>query len=132
MAERTVLVLEDEPATLRVLSDMLVSGGYKVIGAADGMAALRAVRQHHPALAVVDLGVPGLNGFQFIAMLKRDQTMKVPILVVTGRTNESDHQAARAAGADGLLAKPVRREDLLAWTQEHLAPDNGSGGLTPP
>ena len=121
MAEQTVLILDDEPEMLRFFTSVIESAGYKTIGVQNGSEALKATRANRPDLAVVDLGVPGLSGVQFITVLKRDWSVRTPVLVVTGRTSERDRQEAMVAGADRLLTKPVLREDLLAAVRELLA-----------
>ncbi len=108
-----VLVLEDEPGTLNLLEDILKTGGYRVTGVENGTKALMVARADRPDLAVIDLVVPGLDGYQLIAMLKRDRELGTPVIVVTGRSRPGDREAALRAGADLFMPKPVDRPQLL-------------------
>lgn len=116
------LVVEDEPAVRAALVGILESAGYRATGAPDGRAALSSLRADRPDIVIVDLGLPGLDGFQLISFVKRDQTLNLPVIVVTGRTRDEDRWAAEAAGADAILSKPVAREALVRLAGELLHP----------
>jgi CheY-like chemotaxis protein len=88
-----------------------------------GIDLLSAVRRQMPDLIVSDLTVPGLDGHQSIAMLRRGGCCEAPIVVLSGRTSEEDVHLAMKAGAQAYLNKPVHREKLLAVVAEQLAPD---------
>ncbi len=124
MAEQKhILILEDEPSTLTLLEDIVASAGHRVTGAKDGTAALKLARSDPPDLAVVDLIVPGLSGFQLISMLRRDGNFAgVPIVVVSGRSRDEDIRAALEAGANLFLSKPIDRDKLLAGIAGLLSP----------
>ena len=116
-----ILVVEDEPATLALLERMLVSAGYRMTGAPDGIAALDAARADPPDLVLLDLIIPGVDGYGVCALLKRDSNFHAPIVVLSGRTSEMDVKAAFDAGADALVPKPLDRKPLLAKVAELLA-----------
>lgn len=122
MEKKHILVLEDEAATRTFFEEVLGAAGYRVTGVSNGAMALKATRSDPPDLIVSDLGVPGLDGYQFVTMLKRTMTFKAPIIVVSGRIREEDAQAALAAGADTFLLKPVDRQALLSAVAERLEP----------
>jgi len=109
-----ILVLDDEPGTLNLLVGILESAGYRVTGVENGTRALAVARTDRPDLAVLDLLVPGLNGYQLVSMFKRDRELAMPVIVVSGRMRAADQEAARQSGADLFLAKPVDRERLVA------------------
>ena len=117
-----VLVLEDEPATLKMFEQMLVNAGYQVTPVRNGAEAIQAVNARMPDLVVSDLGVPGLDGYATIAMFRRMMNFDAPVIVVSGHARPTDKQKAFDAGADAFLAKPVMRDDLLAAVAKHLAP----------
>ena len=104
-----------------LLEKILQSAGYRVTSVPDGTAALKAAREDPPDLAISDLSMPGIDGFTLCSMLKRDKTFKAPILVLSGRISEKDHQDALRAGANAFVSKPVERENLLAMVAKWLA-----------
>ena len=118
---RHILVVEDERPTLALLEKILVSAGYRVTGVLDGIAALKVARADPPDLVLLDLIIPGVNGYEVCALLKRDRTFHAPIVVLSGRTSEKDVKAAFGAGADAFLSKPLERQPLLAKISELLA-----------
>jgi len=118
---RHILVVEDDRPTLMLLEKTLVSAGYRTTGVLDGIAALKAARADPPDLVLLDLIIPGVDGYGVCALLKRDTTFHAPIVVLSGRTNEKDIKAALGAGADAFLPKPIDRKNLLAKVADLLA-----------
>jgi len=115
------LVVDDEAPVRLLIEKILQSAGYRVTSVPDGVAALKAARDDTPDLTISDLSMPGIEGFTLCSMLKRDKTLKAPILVLSGRINEKDRQDALRAGADAFILKPVERENLLAMVAKWLA-----------
>ncbi len=112
----------DDEAPVRLLLEMILqSAGYSVTSVPDGAAALKAVREDPPDLAICDLSMPGIDDFAVCSLFKRNRTLKAPVLVLSGRVSEKDIQAARKAGADEFISKPVERDKLLATVAERLA-----------
>ncbi len=107
-----VLVVDDEPATVRYVSINLKARGYQVLTAYDGLEALKAVEEHPLDLVILDLGLPGLDGFQVCREIRRFS--QVPILVLSARGREQDKVRALDLGADDYLTKPFGVEELLA------------------
>jgi len=118
---RHILVVEDERPTLTLLEKILVGAGYRVTGVLDGIAALKAARSDPPDLVLLDLIIPGVDGYGVCSLLKRDRTFRAPVIVLSGRFAERDIKAARDAGADAFLTKPLDRTVLLAKVSELLA-----------
>lgn len=116
-----ILVVDDEAPVRFLLEKILQSAGYRVTSVPDGTAALKAARETPPDLAVCDLSMPGIDGFTVCSMLKRNKMFGVPVLVLSGRVSEKDSQAARKAGADAFIPKPVERDKLLTTVAEWLA-----------
>ena len=114
-------MVEDELPTLALLEKMLTAAGHRVTGVKDGIAALKAARADPPDLVLLDLIIPGVDGYGVCALLKRDFTFHAPIVVLSGRTNEKDVKASFGAGADAFLPKPIDRTVLLAKISELLA-----------
>ena len=107
-----VLVVDDEPQLMRALRINLTARRYEVVVAADGAAALEAAARHVPDLVVLDLGLPDMDGTDVIAGLRG--WTKIPILVLSGRTDASDKVAALDAGADDYVTKPFSMDELMA------------------
>jgi two-component system, OmpR family, KDP operon response regulator KdpE len=107
-----IMVVDDETQLLRALRINLSARRYEVLTAADGAAALEAAARHVPDLVVLDLGLPDMDGTDVIAGLRG--WTKVPILVLSGRTEAGDKVAALDAGADDYVTKPFSMDELLA------------------
>ena len=122
MEPKHILVVDDELSAQVLLQKLLVSAHYRVTAVGDGRAALRMIRAEKPDLVILDLVMPGLDGYQVCKMLKHDGSFWAPILIVSGRAKDKDVQVAMEAGADGFIHKPLRAEELLAKVEELLAP----------
>jgi two-component system alkaline phosphatase synthesis response regulator PhoP len=108
----TVLVVDDEPQLLRLVSDYLEHAGFGVLTASDGPTALRTARTQHPDLVLLDLGLPGLDGLDVARSLRREGA--VPIIMVTARADESDKLVGLELGADDYVTKPFSPKELIA------------------
>ena len=109
---KTILVVDDEPKIVQLARDYLEHAGFEVLIAGDGPAALTAVRQRHPDLVVLDLGLPGLDGLDVTRQLRRDST--IPIVMLTARDDELDKLLGLELGADDYLTKPFSPRELVA------------------
>ena len=107
-----VLVVDDEPQLLRALRINLSARRYEVVVAADGATALDLAARHVPDIVVLDLGLPDMDGTEVIAGLRG--WSKVPILVLSGRTDAADKVDALDAGADDYVTKPFSMDELMA------------------
>jgi two-component system, OmpR family, KDP operon response regulator KdpE len=107
-----ILVVDDEPQLLRALRINLTARRYEVVVAADGATALDLAARHVPDVVVLDLGLPDMDGTDVIAGLRG--WTKVPILVLSGRTDASDKVDALDAGADDYVTKPFSMDELMA------------------
>ena len=109
---KTILVVDDEPKIVQLARDYLEHAGFDVQTAADGPAALQAVRQRRPDLVVLDLGLPGLDGLDVTRELRRDSA--IPIVMLTARDDEFDKLLGLELGADDYLTKPFSPRELVA------------------
>ena len=107
-----ILIADDDPQLLRALRITLTARGYAVITAADGAGAVNAAVAQHPDLYMIDLGLPGLDGFDVIHALRG--WSQAPILVVSGRAGAAEKVDALDAGADDYVTKPFSVDELLA------------------
>jgi two-component system cell cycle response regulator len=120
MAER-VLVVDDEAGNRELLEAILTEDGYRVEQAENGAGALAQATSAPPDLILLDLMMPGMNGFEVCQRLKHDPvTASVPVIVVTALGQIHSKEAALASGADDFLTKPVGIEDLLARVRAML------------
>jgi DNA-binding response OmpR family regulator len=122
MEQHRILVVDDEAPMRLLVEKILTSAGYEVSTASSGMAAMTAARNERINLVVLDLSMPGIDGYSVCGMFKHLKDFKAPILVLSGRTGDKDIKQVLDTGADAFLAKPVNREDLLAKVNELLNP----------
>ena len=114
--KKSVLVLaaDDDVDTLNVIKVKLEAHGLRVITVRDGQHAMVAVRQHRPAIVILDVMMPRLNGFQVARMIKFDKQLKAtPVILLTARTQEVDRSLGTQVGADEYLTKPFDPQLLL-------------------
>ncbi len=109
----SILVVDDEPAIRRFLRTSLSAEGYRVEEAEDGAAALVALKREVTDVLVLDLGLPGMTGFDVIREL-REGGSAIPIVVLSSRTDESGKVRALDMGADDYVTKPFGMDELLA------------------
>jgi len=109
---KTILVVDDEPKIAELARDYLEHAGFAVFTAGNGRAAVTAVRQRHPDLVVLDLGLPGLDGLDVTREIRRDSN--VPIVMLTARDDEFDKLLGLELGADDYLTKPFSPRELVA------------------
>jgi two-component system, OmpR family, KDP operon response regulator KdpE len=112
MADRNILVVDDEPQIRRVLQATLSSSGYDVIEAKNGQEAVEMVIRERPALILMDVNMPGMSGLE--ACRKIRMSFSVPIIMVTVRNSEQDKIHALDSGADDYVVKPFTIGELLA------------------
>lgn len=113
-----VLVVDDEPAFRRAMEVTLAAAGLRVSTAPDGAAAIDSVAAERPALVVLDLGLPVMDGHDVIAAIRG--WTKIPILVLSARHDDRDKVRALDAGADDYVTKPFSMDELLARVRAHL------------
>ena len=120
----TILVVDDEPRIVQLVRDYLEHGGFTVLTASDGPAALRTARTGRPDLVVLDLSLPGLDGLDVARSLRRER--EVPIIMLTARTEESDKLVGLELGADDYLTKPFSPKELVARVRAVLRRAEGA------
>ncbi|HKX33412.1 MAG TPA: response regulator [Blastocatellia bacterium] len=111
---RTILVIEDSPTQMELVRTALLSGGYRVITAATGDEGLKKARKERPELVLLDVILPGKNGFQICRDLKSSpETKDLPVILLTIRDHASDRFWGMKQGADAYVTKPWKDEELL-------------------
>lgn len=118
MDKTKLLIVEDEPTLLETLKYNLERQGYDVVTATDGVQALSTARTEKPGLVILDVMLPGLDGFEVCRILR--QEMSLPILMLTAKDEEVDKIVGLEVGADDYLTKPFSMRELLARVRAHL------------
>ena len=115
MPIRSVLVVDDSPTDRQYLSDILSKNGYQVTTAENAEDALAKVKQVRPDLVLMDVVMPGQNGYQATRSLTKDEATKnIPVIICTTKGQETDKVWGMRQGARDYLVKPVSQADLLA------------------
>ncbi len=124
---RTILLVDDEPDLVQLVSVRLQAAGYRVITAGDGQQALDAVKQTRPDLIILDLMLPKVDGYKVCRLLKFDERYKkIPILVFTARAQDGDIRMATECGADAYLTKPFEAQTLLSKLRDLMSAAGGA------
>jgi len=127
---RRVLVVDDDDALLRTVRLALEDDGYAVDTALSGEEALGLVKRRRPDLIMLDVNMPGVDGWEVLSRLRAAAGQQTPVVVMTGGFNLQDQ--ALASGAQGYLGKPFELDDLLAAVGAHVGlPMDGSHEVAP-
>jgi len=115
MAIKKVLIVDDSPTERHVLNEMLTKAGFEVIVSDNGEDAILKAKHERPDVILMDVVMPGLNGFQATRAISRDpETKTIPIIICTSKAQETDKIWGMRQGARGYVVKPIDREALLA------------------
>src|SRR5919204_958660 len=114
-----VLVVDDEADIRGLVRELLERAGHEVIEAPDGREGLRTFHSEQPDLVVLDVSMPGLDGWQTLERIR--ELSSVPVVMLTARAQEMDKVRGLRAGADDYVTKPFGRQELLARVERHLA-----------
>lgn len=118
-----ILIIEDNPANVELMAFLLAAYGHTPISAPDGARGVAAARAERPDLVACDVNLPGMNGFEVLAILKAEpQLAGVPVLAVTALAMAGDREKVLAAGFDGYISKPIEPESFVAELEAFLAP----------
>jgi two-component system, cell cycle response regulator DivK len=124
----TVLIVEDNAANMTLALYLLESVGHRVLSATDAEAGLALARAEHPDLILMDIQLPGMDGLEATALLKRDDsTREIPVIALTALAMKGDEERILAAGCDGYIAKPMRYKEFLATVADQLAQRDATG-----
>ena len=116
-----ILIIEDNPANIELMSFLLSAYGHAPLSAADGPRGVAAARSERPDLIACDVNLPGMDGFSVLAELKGDPALAgVPILAVTALAMTGDREKVLAAGFDGYISKPIEPESFVAELEAFL------------
>src|SRR5688572_17920678 len=116
-----ILIVEDNPANMKLAIFLLQSAGHIVISATDAELGLMLARDAQPDLILMDIQLPGMDGLEATALLKRDDaTSAIPVIALTALAMKGDEERIRAAGCDGYVAKPIAYKEFLATIADRL------------
>ena len=117
----TVLVVEDEPDNRLLIGMVLRGEGYEVVEAEDGVVGLARAREIHPDLVLLDVMMPGLNGFEVHERLQADPELRrIPVVMLTALAQRTEVERAVRHGVQGYVTKPFEPADLLAAVSAHV------------
>jgi CheY-like chemotaxis protein len=123
MSLRSVLLVEDNADNRDIYCTFLRHFGFTVLEAEDGVEGVRLAREHLPALVLMDVGMPVLNGLDATRRLKADPTTAaIPVVALTAHAMESDERAAAEAGCVAFIAKPAEPSRILELVRSYLEP----------
>ena len=125
MAE--ILIVEDNQANMRLARLLLVNAGHTVLWAADAETGLTLAREQQPALILMDIQLPGMDGLAATQLLKQDpDTAHIPVIALTAMAMKEDREKTRLAGCDAYIIKPLRYKELYqiidTLLQQHISP----------
>jgi two-component system, cell cycle response regulator DivK len=121
MAGELILVVEDNEKNRKLVRDVLVVKGYRLLETETGEEGLRVAREQHPALILMDILLPGIDGIETLRRLRADPaTATIPVVAVTASAMTQDRQKILAAGFDGYQAKPISVRPFLEAVREML------------
>lgn len=122
-----ILIVEDNEANMRLARLLLVNAGHTVLWAPDAETGLTLAREQQPALILMDIQLPGMDGLAATALLKRDPlTAHIPVIALTAMAMKEDREKTRLAGCDAYIIKPLRYKELYqvidTLLQQHISP----------
>jgi len=118
----TVLIVEDNPANMKLTSLLLCNVGHTVLCAVDAEIGLTLARDQQPDLILMDIQLPGMDGLAATALLKQDPaTAAIPVIALTAMAMKEDREKSKVAGCDAYIAKPLRYKELYAVIDTLLA-----------
>jgi two-component system alkaline phosphatase synthesis response regulator PhoP len=124
-----ILVVEDDPGALRLISYTLQAEGYEVITATNGLQGLRKAQNDKPDLVVLDVMLPGIDGFEICHRLRADPgTARLPIMMLSAKARETDKATGLNVGADDYLTKPADPSDIVSHIKALLVKKIASSG----
>jgi two-component system, cell cycle response regulator DivK len=117
----TILIVEDNDKNMKLARDILQAKGYATLEAVTGEDGVRLAKEHHPALVLMDIQLPGINGIEALRQMRADPaTATIPVIAVTASVMASDRRQITDAGFDGYVGKPISLKEFLDAVQQGL------------
>ena len=117
--KKRILIVEDQHDNRQILRDLLIPAGYEIVEAWDGEAGVAKAKSERPDLILMDIQLPGIDGYEATRQIKADPLLKkTPIIAVTSYALGGDEEKTRQAGCDAYIAKPFSPRQLLKKVRE--------------
>ncbi len=130
---KKILVIEDDPASLRLTQYVLEHNGYTVLTAVNGLDGLKMAQSEQPDLVILDVMLPGMDGFDICYHLRAaPQTARLPIMMLSAKAREADRETGLKVGADYYVTKPVEPAEIIRNIEALLARGKGKYNLPVP
>ena len=111
---KTILIVEDDTLNMKLFHDLLSAQGHKVLGAGEGLAALKMAAKHKPDLILMDIQLPAISGLEVTRWLKEDAALAaIPVIAITAFAMLGDEDRIREGGCEAYIAKPISVSDFL-------------------
>ncbi|WP_341906229.1 response regulator [Polaromonas sp. YR568] len=124
-----ILVIEDNPANMKLACVLLSKAGHEVLSATDAETGLTMARAEQPALILMDIQLPGMDGLAATALLKKDVvTASIPVIALTALAMKADQEKSQIAGCEAYIAKPLRYQELYDTINALLGTASAPGG----
>ena len=121
MSRELILIVEDQPLNRKLVRDVLQATGYRTLESETAEEGLQLARTHLPALVLMDIQLPGMNGIEALKALRADSlTRRIPVIAVTASAMQQNRQEILAAGFDGYQPKPINVKMFLEAVREAL------------
>jgi two-component system cell cycle response regulator DivK len=131
MANELILIVEDNEKNRKLERDVLQFHGYRIAEAETAEEGLRLAVESPPALVLMDIQLPGMNGIEALGRLRADpRTRSIPVIAVTASAMDQDRQKILSAGFDGYQSKPINVKEFVAAVRQMLDGPKGGGGKT--
>lgn len=122
MEKKKILIVEDEESLLKLESILLSSRGYNVGGVADGITALEEITRFRPDLIILDIMLPGMDGFEVCRRIKENpESQHIPVIMLTAKKSSQDRERGMAIGAAAYITKPFKSAKIMEIIQRLLA-----------
>ena len=119
MANRNILVIEDNKLNMKLMRGIFQLGEYQIIEALDAETGIRLAREHHPFLILMDIQLPGMDGLAATQLIKSNPKLKdIPVVALTGFAMQGDEEKALESGCDGYITKPIDVQHVLKTIDE--------------
>lgn len=119
---KVILIVDDDPKSLKLTRDLLSVVGYTTIEATDGKKAVELAKNRKPALILMDIHMPVMDGLEATKMIKAETTTRnIPVIATTASAMKGDEERAIQAGCDGYITKPINIKEFLKRVEEYLS-----------
>ena len=119
MKKKRILIIEDEDSLLKLESILLTSRGYDVIGAKDGRAGLDELALCKPDLVILDIMLPGIDGFEVCRLIRENsETRAIPVVMLTAKKSVQDYERGMQVGADAFITKPFKSAHVIGIVEQ--------------